>query len=79
MKCALEMHIYMENLNEVYFILTTKIDRCDHSNWSGRPLATAAEIGSVVVGNSGHSHSAGAGDDNGKRGMRVRRLCLGEH
>lgn len=43
------MHIYMENLNEVYFILTTKIDRCDHSNWSGRPLAIAAEVGSVVV------------------------------
>lgn len=49
MKCALEMHIYMENLNEVYFILTTKIDRCDHSNWSGRPLAIAAEVGSGVV------------------------------
>lgn len=49
MKCALEMHIYMENLNERYFILTTKIDRCDHSNWSGRPLAIAAEVVSVVV------------------------------
>lgn len=49
MKCALEMHIYMENLNEIYFILTTKIDRCDHRNWGGRPIAIAAELSSVMV------------------------------
>lgn len=78
MKCALEMHIYMDNLNEVYFILTTKIDRCDHSNWSGRSIASRFG-GGGSRGNSGHSHSAGAGDDNGKSGMRVWRLCLGEH